>query len=231
MSLERTAYFGAIALHSCRPASNPPSSLVRRVRALKAGRFFMSSPYSRRLSIYSYVIGGLSYVPILGILFGSVAVIWGFVTRREDGRVLALEGLGGIAVNVVCLGALLYFGASHDIEARTIRARQAITSVMYAVEFYKIQEGQYPADLYALQQAMPDDLKPMILDPMKEQALGSERAFHYRIIDEHHYSLRGAGADGLLSTGDDIVPIKEFANRTAGGLVVEANDVAERRGQ
>ena len=54
-----------------------------------------------------YVVGGLSFIPLVGVLFGIVAIIWGLVRRAW-----ALVGLGagGILFTVALYGALFYYG-------------------------------------------------------------------------------------------------------------------------
>ena len=59
---------------------------------------------------FAYVLGGLSFIPALGVVFGASAITWGLVTRKQGGRRLACIGAAGIACTVVMYGALFYFG-------------------------------------------------------------------------------------------------------------------------
>ena len=40
----------------------------------------------------SYVIGGCSYIPLLGVLFGLVVIVWGIIRRKEGGYKLIAVG-------------------------------------------------------------------------------------------------------------------------------------------
>jgi hypothetical protein len=50
-----------------------------------------------KLGAFPYVIGGLSFIPMLGVLFGVIAIIWGLVTKKLGGKKLAIVGACGIA--------------------------------------------------------------------------------------------------------------------------------------
>lgn len=54
-----------------------------------------------------YVIGGMSFIPLVGILFGIIAIIWGFSIRHTK---LKVVGSCGIAFTFVLYGSLAYFG-------------------------------------------------------------------------------------------------------------------------
>lgn len=51
---------------------------------------------SEKLGTFPYVIGGMSFIPLIGILFGFVAIVWGLVTKKQGGKRLAAIGAGGI---------------------------------------------------------------------------------------------------------------------------------------
>lgn len=54
-----------------------------------------------------YAIGGASFIPLLGVLFGLVAIVWGIAQRA---RLLVVLGTCGILFSVLVYGALFYFG-------------------------------------------------------------------------------------------------------------------------
>ncbi|RYG97371.1 MAG: hypothetical protein EON58_09920 [Alphaproteobacteria bacterium] len=60
-----------------------------------------ASTSQEKLGTFPRVIGGMSYIPLLGVPFGIIAIIWGLVTKKLGGKRLAAIGAGGIAVTVV----------------------------------------------------------------------------------------------------------------------------------
>ncbi|MCP4094680.1 MAG: type II secretion system protein G, partial [Planctomycetaceae bacterium] len=63
-----------------------------------------------KLGILPFVIGGVSFIPGIGIFFGIVAIIWGLATKKLGGKKLAVVGACGIGFSVILYGALFYFG-------------------------------------------------------------------------------------------------------------------------
>lgn len=176
---------------------------------------------SRKFGGLPYVMGGLAYFPLIGIAFGAMAIAWGFANRKKGGRVLALIGAAGAAFNGICIAAVFYFAAVQSEETGAQLTKRRITSLTYAIEFHKAQTGYYPADLYTLKQAMPQDQDSILLDPMGEKTSDRARSFNYTLVGPDHYLLRSAGADGKLYTRDDISPDVELAVGSKVGLIIE----------
>jgi hypothetical protein len=180
----------------------------------------------QKLGALPYVISGLSYIPLLGVPFGVIAIIWGLVTKKLGGKTLALIGTGGIAFTVVLYSALFYFGfvqrgGIHD-ELRAKLAENIITSLVQAIEFYKIQNGKYPASLEALRSSLPKDSMVSIYDPTDVRISGGKlRHFYYELADDDHYYLLGIGADGQPFTDDDILPKVEVGRGSKVGLLIK----------
>jgi hypothetical protein len=57
-----------------------------------------------------YIVAVMSIIPVLGMLLGLVAVIWGLATYRRGGKVVAILGAAGIGGQ-----ALIYAGVIHLI--------------------------------------------------------------------------------------------------------------------
>lgn len=62
---------------------------------------------SQPKSTAGWVFGGLSFIPLFGVLFGIVAIIIGAV-RRTRGQIYL--GIGGILFSVLLYGGIFYFG-------------------------------------------------------------------------------------------------------------------------
>ncbi|MFZ1414941.1 MAG: hypothetical protein WAS73_10250 [Defluviicoccus sp.] len=184
-----------------------------------------SSSNSEKLSTAAYVIGGMSFIPLIGVLFGIVAIIWGLFTKKLGGKRLAAIGGGGIAFTLVLYGALFYFGflqrgGVYD-ELRVRLAQGTINSLVPSIEFYKTQNGKYPESLEALQGWLPKEGFVSVFDPSIAGLGAQPRYFFYERVGDDHYYLRGLGVDGKPFTPDDIVPQVPSVPGTKSGLLIE----------
>ena len=68
------------------------------------------SPPPDSLGAFPYGLGGLSFIPAIGVVFGVSAITWGLVTKKRGGRVVACIGFAGVACTVLLHAALFYFG-------------------------------------------------------------------------------------------------------------------------
>ncbi len=181
-----------------------------------------------KLGTFPYVIGGVSFIPGIGIIFGIVAIIWGLVTKKLGGKKLVIIGACGISLSVILYGSLFYFGfiqrgGIYD-DLRAQLSKTTITSLAQAIEFYKTQNGKYPESLEALRKSLPENSMVFVFDPTHVQMGGAPRYYHYELIDESHYYLLGVGPDEKPYTSDDVLPnIKIKKNSGVGLLIHEDN--------
>ena len=187
----------------------------------------MTEEQHDKLGVFPYVIGGLSYIPGLGVLFGAIAIIWGLVTKKLGGKKLALIGTGGIAFTVVLYSALFYFGfvqrgGIYD-QLRTELAETHITSLVKAIEFYKIQNGKYPESIEAFVDSLSEGSMEslLVVDPTYVHIDDEPRYFYYELLDDDHYYLLGIGSDGQPFTDDDILPNVEEMSGSKVGLLIK----------
>jgi hypothetical protein len=167
-------------------------------------------PNAGKLGVFPYVVGGMSFIPLLGVLFGIVAVVWGLATPKAGGKRVAALGAGGIGFTIVLYGALFYFGfvqrgGVYD-DLRSRMAQSTVNSLVPAIELYKLQNGRYPDTLQELQKSLPKDSTVFVFDPSVVQFGGQPRYFFYERVGDDNYYLRGLGQDGIPFTADDIVP-------------------------
>jgi hypothetical protein len=165
---------------------------------------------NEKLGAFPFVIGGLSFIPLVGVLFGIIAIIWGFCTSRAGGRKLAVLGISGISLTILLYGALFYFGfvqrgGVYD-GLRAKLAQTTLDSLVQSVEFYRIQNGGYPDSLDQLRASLPKDSPILVIDPSDIRLGGAPRPFFYERVDADHYYLRGLGEDGKPFTADDVLP-------------------------
>jgi len=197
---------------------------------LDLGKYFKNggqamAETNEKLGGFPYVIGGLSFIPLLGIPFGIAALIWGITTKKIGGKKLALLGGAGILVTLILYGSLFYFGFAkrggvYD-ELRTQLARSSLNTLVQAVEFYKVQHGSYPESLKALQESLPKDSMVFVNDPTDVKLGGKPRYFYYERVGTDHYYLRSVGPDGLPFTSDDILPQVQLTPGSKLGLLIE----------
>ena len=166
---------------------------------------------NEKLGAFPYVIGGLSFIPLIGILFGIISIIWGIFTKKTGGKKLIIIGTIGISVTVLAYGGLFYFGfvqrgGVYD-DLRTGLAKSSITQLAQAIEFHKVQHGNYPLTLEELKNSLPKDNLTFIIDPSIVGVNEELRNFYYELNESKtQYYLLGVGADRQPFTADDILP-------------------------
>ncbi|MDB5976806.1 MAG: hypothetical protein JWR07_3566 [Nevskia sp.] len=182
-----------------------------------------------RLGVFAYIIGAFSFIPGLGILFGIASVVWGAVTKKEGGRTLLIMGASGIGLSVVLYSALFYFafmqrGGVYD-GLRTQMAESSVTTLVQAIEFYKVQNGHYPDSLETLAKSLPRNTMTFVFDPSEVGFGRQPRYFYYELADDSHYYLLGVGPDGKPFTSDDVLPkIKTGPDSKIGLLIRSGTD-------
>ena len=164
-----------------------------------------------------YVIGGMSFIPLIGVLFGIIAITWGLVAKNTK---LAIVGTCGIAVTVILYGALFYFGFVQNggvyDDLREKMAETQLVNAVQSIEFYKVQNGVYPVSLEELRDNLPKNSAVFLFDPTIKK-LAQQKMYYYKLIDASSYHIRAHGADGVINTPDDVIP-KPIKNV---GLVTE----------
>ena len=172
------------------------------------------------LSTFSYVIGGLSFIPVLGIPFGLIAIVYGLGTSKIGGKKLAIMGSCGIALTLL-YSSWIYYSAFYDEELMAEVSQNQLTSLVHAIEFYKTNNGHYPKSLKELQNSLPEDSIPLVYDPMDAMKFDVvEPAFyHYVLEGDSHYYLLGVGTDNKPYTRDDVLPDLQIGENSGIGLI------------
>jgi hypothetical protein len=155
------------------------------------------NPRAKAPSKAGYVFGGLSFVPLFGVLFGIIAIVIGAI--RGDKKIAILV-VGGIAFNVVLYGSLFYFGfvaktgVFADLKIKL--ASQIMTTDAGQISLYKQQHGSLPKTLAEIPRARESMFSPT--DPWG-------KPLAYTPNEDGTFELRSAGPDGEFNTADDIV--------------------------
>jgi hypothetical protein len=179
-----------------------------------------------RLGALPFVIGGLSFIPLIGVPFGAVAIVWGIASKKVGRRKLALLGGGGIVFTIAIYGGLFFFGFVHRggiyDRLRAELAKNQLDVLVQAVEFYNLQHGSYPDSLEQLRSTLPKQSFISITDPSDFDFPNPPRNFYYRRVGPDHYYLRGVGPDHQPFTADDILPDIVIAPNSRIGLLLDA---------
>ncbi len=182
-----------------------------------------ASSSQNKIGVFPYIIAGMSFIPLIGVLFGVIAIVWGIIALNRGGKRLIIIGLLGITLTVTLYSSLYYFGfvkrgGIYD-DLRKDLAQNNLNSLVQTVEFYKTQHGSYPDTLKTLESAAPQGSFVFITDPTDIENQ-PPREFYYQPVEGNKYYLRGVGADGQAFTADDIVPqIASGANSQVGLLI------------
>ncbi|MDE1975190.1 MAG: type II secretion system protein GspG [Patescibacteria group bacterium] len=148
-------------------------------------------------SVAGWIFGGLSFIPLIGVLFGIIAIIIGLI-KKTRGQIFL--GICGILVTVFIYGSLYYFGfvAQTGIYAdlKIKLASQLISTDAGQISLYKSQHGRLPVTLNDL--GVPSQTNMFFAsDPWGTP-------FSYTPESSGHFELRSAGPDKILNTADDI---------------------------
>jgi hypothetical protein len=161
-----------------------------------------STNEGKRLGAFPFVIAGLSFVPLLGVLFGLAAIVWGLIARRRGGTKLALVGAAGIGFSILLYGGLYYFGFAqrgglYD-GLREKLAQDNLNALVQSVEFYKLGHGEYPDSLATLKASLPKGSvqSVYVIDPRILPGGKIGQLFYYEKVGSDHYYLRGVAPDG-----------------------------------
>jgi hypothetical protein len=172
-----------------------------------------------------YVIAGLGFIPLIGVLFAIVAIVLGVRRRNNGGKTLIILGCLGIACTIVLYGALFYFGfvqrgGLYD-SLRSSLAKTTLTELVKNIEYYKVTKGQYPRSLSDLQGSSGKGYDPTDPEIWNGSSSKKRTTFFYQLTDDGtHYYLLGVGPDRKAFTNDDLLPDVSDQDRGKTGLLI-----------
>lgn len=186
--------------------------------------------YREKLGVFPFIIGSFSFIPLIGVLFGIIVIIWGLISKKNGSKKLVLVGLGGIAFSVILYSTLFYFGfvqrgGVYDKLRRNL-SKTMINSLVQSIEYYKVQNGRYPESLEVLRKSLPENSFVSVYDPsiIKMSTDQKARFYYYKIINNDHYYLLGLGPDKQPFTNDDIVPDVNAGTKSKVGLLIKSKE-------
>lgn len=151
-------------------------------------------------TVAGYVLGGMSFIPLIGVPLGIAAIIVGAIKKAKGPIFL---GIGGILFSVILYGGLFYFGfvAKTGVYAdlRQKLAVQILNTTKGQILIYKSNHsGQLPQSLNDL--GRPSAQNPVYsTDPWNHPLI-------YMPHTDGTFDLKSSGPDGIPNNSDDLVP-------------------------
>jgi hypothetical protein len=141
-------------------------------------------------------------IPLVGAFVGLVFIILG-TTRFKD-KWFTLIGAFGITFTVVVYSTLFPADKHASIFKNGFKelSKMQVSNLVKDIEFYKIQNGQYPDSLKQLQ---VDNKSAFIYDPLQSNQGRQGSLFYYLKVGDK-YKLFSSGEDGIPYTVDDLYP-------------------------
>lgn len=194
-------------------------------------------PEKQKLGCAPYAIGGASFIPLLGVPLGLVAIVWGLLKLKHGGWKVAILGAMGISFTLALYGTLFYQGfvkrGGMFDDLRGQMAGQMLVSVVKEIEFYKIQNGEYPQGLKDVESKGKPQGLVSIYDPSQMRFGDTEPTFfYYELVNGGtNYHLFSVGADRKPFTKDDVHPGLDESQIKSIGYRRPANERADRTGE
>lgn len=144
-----------------------------------------------------YYWGLVGFIPNFGVIAGIILIIKGFQYNKIG---LILIGVADILFTVffwMVLFPLLNPNGFKDV------SQMQLNSLVKNVEFYKLQNGQYPD---SLQQLLKDDKFAPINDAIQIDKHRQNTYYNYEKVGDK-YLLFSSGQDGIPNTADDLYPV------------------------
>lgn len=154
-----------------------------------------STPKSK--SVAGWIFGGLSFIPLLGILFGIITIIIG-VVKKVRGQVFL--GIAGILFTIILYSSLSYFGFVKKTgiyaDMKVKLTSQLINTTAGQIALYKKQHNELPTKISDLGTPSQSNMF-FTVDPWMTEIL-------YTLKNNEAFELKSAGPDKKFETEDDI---------------------------
>jgi hypothetical protein len=149
-----------------------------------------------------YLVGLLCLIPLIGAFVGLVLLLLGIIKYKD--KLLIVIGTFGIVFTVSIYSFLFYYIENSEEAKNGFKevSQMQINNLIKNIEFYKLQNGQYPDSLPQL--LATDKLTP-INDAIQIVKHRKSTYFTYKKIGGT-YKLFSSGQDGISNTKDDIYP-------------------------
>ena len=151
-----------------------------------------------RVSKIPYVLAGVSFMPLIGIPFGVLAIIFGAIQKTKGPIIL---GASGILLTILLYGSLFYFGfvAKYGpyYEMKKQVTVQMLSETRGQILIYKEKNKKLPSKL--------QDLGPETQGNFYTTSDAWMQPIIYKPNSEGTFELRSIGPDGIAYTSDDVI--------------------------
>lgn len=158
---------------------------------------------------YAFIFAGLSFIPLIGVLFGVLTILISLFTRKANSLLLGILGTVGILITIVLYGYILPNSVNSEEFYDNFKSfnQKRMFTLIKSIEYYKLQNNKYPNSINEFRESLKDDLdKSMtfeIVSPNDEP-----RSYYYKLTnDGKNYMLFSIGKDSIAFTEDDIYPV------------------------
>lgn len=169
-----------------------------------------------------YALGIISFLPLVGAIFGLIFLLIGIVKYKS--KKIILISVIGILISVLLTFAVyksfINFTEqmNKDLEpALELFSQFGLKSIVKEIEIYKIKNGQYPDSLEQLElDNSMIDINDLFL-PAADKTKGGK--YFYQKVDDRYY-LFSVGLDKIPNTTDDINPKLSETEIKKYGLII-----------
>jgi len=160
-----------------------------------------------------YGLGFLGLIPLVGFFVGIGLTFYGTIKYKD--KKLIVIGIACMIFTVIVYSTLFYVGFKSDSGKKGWEemAQMELNSLVKHIEFYKLENGQYPD---SLQQLESKDEFIFMTDPTQSIKNGG-KYYNYKNLGSK-YLLFSSGTDGIPYTEDDIFPQIKTNNENIGWI-------------
>ncbi len=149
------------------------------------------------LGLMAFVVGGMSYIPFFGTIYGVSALFWGLLTRKRNGKVLAAVGAFTLLLTILSFHIIAETeGKPLNDELALNASKLELTDLLQAIEYFKLMKDRYPNSIDELENTSPRAVAFVHLPPLYYQAFDKSKKYYLLYV----------GMDEKPFTRDDILP-------------------------
>jgi hypothetical protein len=162
-----------------------------------------------------YLLGLLCLIPLIGAFVGIGLLLYAIFKYKD--KWLAIIGIFGIVFTVAVYSFLFYYMKHGELSKKGFASisQMHLNSLIKDIEFYKLENNQYPD---SLQQLLAKDKLVLIYDPIQSVQQRDNTIYNYGRVG-NNYFLFSSGQDGIPKTNDDLFPQVTISDSSKIGLI------------
>ncbi len=161
------------------------------------------------LNPLNYIIAFLSFIPLVGVIFGIITIVIGY---NKNSNLLKNLGVFGVLTSILLYSLLFYFGFRNGgtFDGWNNFTKNDLNKTFIFIEYYKTQNQTYPDSLSYLKKY--DTFSTFRDSP-------NHNEFYYQKLSDSTYYFFGVGKDEKPFTKDDLYPSLLDENLKQSGLI------------